>query len=115
MMLTAASALNMEFGEINPVKGLQILNLELSERADQGGILVSVTDDDPAMVKKVGIALGIALPVQHGAISGDVECPKIWLSPRSWLVVCAPQEEGALCEKISAEFPDRAAICHSVQ
>jgi heterotetrameric sarcosine oxidase gamma subunit len=77
------------------------------ERGDIGSVLVNSAIDAEAVAAKLGVAAGIEFPSTAGAIQGEYPLRALWLTPRSWLVLCSPDEEWTLLARINAAFSDK--------
>lgn len=106
-MLKALSPLGSSFGASTPVTGASQAGFEVSERSDFGCVLCTAAVDLDDVQSLLLQQLQINLPSQSGAVAQDGELSSIWLSPRSWLILCPLDEETKLVASINAIFPDR--------
>ncbi|MBO9436471.1 hypothetical protein J7394_19815 [Ruegeria sp. R13_0] len=107
MMLDTISPLGGDFGSTNALASIPWVTA--SERRDLGAVLITCAAPSPERIKSIGLAIGCSLPRSHGLV---VECDgkrAIWLTPRSWLVLCETDDEARLLRSIASNFPDRSA------
>lgn len=107
MMLDALSALGGAFG--TPVALAEMTLVDAQERSDIGAVLVTVTGPAAGFAKVLATALGCDLPLAHGATFHGDRKRVLWLTPRSWIVLCAPAAEAGLVAAVTKAFPDHAA------
>lgn len=101
MKLEAQSVLGTPFGTARPVVGFKTNGVSLRERSDIGCVLLTAT--------QAGVLPGVELPAGPGEIRAREGRTALWLSPRSWLIQCRIEEEGALTTRLNAAFPDKRA------
>ncbi|MDQ2067790.1 sarcosine oxidase subunit gamma family protein [Xinfangfangia sp. CPCC 101601] len=77
---------------------------DIHDRADLAAVLVVATDDDAAAELA---SIGLTVPTGAGPMVAQDGLQAIWLSPRSWVIQCAPEAEMALVARINAAFDDR--------
>ena len=104
MMLDALSPLGSTFGE--PAALAEITLVEAQERADIGAVLVTATGPGASFAEALDKVLGFALPFTHGEVTRSEDKQALWLTPRSWIVLCTPQDEAGLVAAVSSAFPD---------
>ena len=104
MMLESLSPLGASFAQ--PVALPDIEGIKLSERSDIGAVLVTTTMPGKDVAVTVGSALGCTLPLAHGKTTEENEKRAIWLSPRSWIILCTPAAESVLINAVTQTFPD---------
>ncbi|MBT6543014.1 MAG: hypothetical protein HOL77_02845 [Rhodobacteraceae bacterium] len=108
MMLDAISPLGHAFGAATDLASITLEGA--TERSDLGAVLCVTTSDGAQFAKALGEVLGCALPTQHGKFTTSAQKRAIWLSPRSWVVLCDPLEEAGLVDAVAAAYPDHAAV-----
>lgn len=103
-MLTphASSTLGGEFGTANALGTAN--GVDLLERSDVAALLVSACVDGEAA--GISAIIGIDLPLTPGQVVGGGGMTAIWLSPRSWIVQCAIEDEARLQSAVADAFPD---------
>lgn len=108
MMLEALSPLGGAFGEPHALADITLA--EVTERSDLGALLITAIEPGSERAKSIGLAIGCSLPMTHGLV---VECGDkraIWLTPRSWLILCNPSDEEHISRSVQAKFPDRTVL-----
>lgn len=80
----------------------------LSERADIGCVLLNATTDPARFYDPAGVLTGVELPRAPGAVGRSGHRQAIWLTPRSWLVLCELEAEEVLVTRINAAFTDKS-------
>ncbi|MDP3139674.1 MAG: sarcosine oxidase subunit gamma family protein [Burkholderiaceae bacterium] len=81
----------------------------LVDRSDLGCVLVSCAVNAPEVAPACSEALGLDLPLEPGQTSQGGGAVALWLTPRSWLVQCAIEDEGQLADAVNRAFADRTA------
>lgn len=107
MMLEAMSALGGSFGTRAALAEITLADAQ--ERSDIGAVLVTVTRPSAAFAKKLSKALGCDLPSIHGEMTKVDSKHAIWLTPRSWILICAPDTEADLVAAVTKAFPGHEA------
>lgn len=87
--------------------GFSRSRVSIRERDDIGCLLLNSAVDVGEIHAVVSTATGIVLPLAPGAISRGANRLGLWLTPRSWLLQCALDEDFTLAERINAAFPDK--------
>ncbi len=109
MRLQARAALGGLFGVASPVGGFEGGRVAVRERADIGAVLLTAAVDAARVVGPASGAVGVELPSGAGSVRrGGGGRMGMWLSPRSWLVLCAVEEEGELVRGVNGVFPDKS-------
>lgn len=108
MMLTAQSPMGAEFGAANPLP--QIPHAKVQERTDLCTVLITTTDKNPERIKAIGLAVGCSLPAGHGPVVQSDGKHAIWLTPRSWLILCDAQDEERVLASVASNFKDHSVI-----
>ena len=108
MMLTAQSPLGAEFGAANPLP--QITPATVQERSDLCTVLITTTQASPDRIKAIGLAVGCSLPTSHGPVVHSDGKDAIWLTPRSWLILCDAQDEERVLASVVSNFKDHSVI-----
>ncbi len=106
MNFSSRSALGNAFGHIHNLTLPKATEVTLSELANIGCVLLSAATDTPDTAHAKA-CLGIDLPGAPSAVMRAADRTGIWLTPRSWLLLCDPDDEAAICDRVSAAFPDR--------
>jgi len=101
----ARSALGGEFGVANAV-GITC-GVAITERSDIAGVLVSACVD--GCEARITAIVGVELPSEPGLLVGGEGPTAIWLSPRSWILQCAIEDEARIQNAVLAAFPDGTA------
>lgn len=109
MNLEAFSALDRPIGDRKPLPGLKIAGLTLTELSDTGGVMCTAATAAGDVADLLSGAVGCPLPSAHGAITTAPSRQAIWMSPRSWLVLCPLSEEFQIVETVRQAFPDHLA------
>ncbi len=104
MMLESLSPLGASSGQ--PFALPDIERIKASERSDIGAVLVTTTMPGKEVAAIVGSALGCTLPLAHGKTFEENNKRAIWLSPRSWIILCIPADESVLINAAIQSFPD---------
>lgn len=107
MMLEALSALGDGFGA--PTALAEITHAKAQERSDIGAVLVTVTGPGADFAAALAQALDCDLPLTHGAVARTGDRSAIWLTPRSWILLCPPEAEADLIAAVATAFPDHSA------
>ncbi len=107
MMLTAVSPMGIAIGKSAALPAITVV--EAQERSDIGAVLIVTTRDGGGFAETLSKALGCTLPLTHGDVLQTVDKRAIWLTPRSWIILCAPDDEADLVAAINKAFPDREA------
>lgn len=110
MMLEARSSLGGPFGASTPINDLSRPELEVVEHSDFGCVLCSAAVDVSEIYKKMSKKGKLELPRQSGAVVRQGERTAIWLSPRSWLILCSLDDEPELIASINGAFPDHIVL-----
>jgi len=127
--LHAQAPLGGNIGIASPVTGfLSDGGVVLRERADIGCVLLTAAVDIPeaASVDRVETTsisnldpaataskvAQVTLPRAPGSVTTTHTRTALWLSPRSWLIHCAVDEEANLVSQLNAAFPDK--LLHAV-
>lgn len=106
-MLDALSPLGAAFGDPSALAEIKLATAQ--ERSDIGAVLVTATGPGADFADTLATALGCALPLSHGETTQRGNLRALWLSPRSWIVLCAPQDEAELIAAVAATIPNHAA------
>lgn len=107
MMPDALSPLGNPCGGVFELRGLDCGDVRVSELTDRGAVLCSVAGAPGPEAPRLSQLLACPLP-EHSGQSGRVgEREAIWLSPRSWLVLCARDDEMGITAAVAAAWPDR--------
>jgi heterotetrameric sarcosine oxidase gamma subunit len=112
MKLQPQATLGASFGFASPIVGFRSDGLVLRERSDIGCVLLTAAVDAAEVGSLLSAAADVDLPLRAGRIKTCGECTALWLSPRSWLVHCALEDEVGLVERVNAIFPDK--LVHAV-
>jgi len=107
--LQARSALGHEFGRRIPLGPLGIPDVTVCERTDFGCLMLSSCVDDSAVIGRLEASVGCSLPRASGAVVVEGAYTGIWLTPRSWLLLCPLEQEFALVDGVGLAFPERMA------
>jgi heterotetrameric sarcosine oxidase gamma subunit len=76
-------------------------------RAVAGCVLVTSSVDSGAGMDSLQVAAGCEFPLIAGSIVMAGPNRILWLTPRSWLVLCHTDMEGAIAGRINEEYPDK--------
>ncbi len=106
MNITPKSALGHTFGQINSLPLSTKSNVICKEHANIGCVLLSAAIDGAEIAVKAKNCLGYTFPLSAGKTIRSDDLIYIWLSPRSWLLLCNPEDEAKICANVLAEFPD---------
>ena len=106
MTLVAYSPLDNSYGARHALDGLQLSDVRLAEDAELGAVMCNAAVDAATIHKATANAIGCELPLQHGATVSVGRRQAIWMSPRSWLVLCPPEEESEIVAALHEAFPD---------
>jgi heterotetrameric sarcosine oxidase gamma subunit len=109
-MLVARSALGTPLGTSTPIERLSRPGLEVIERGDMGCVLCTAAVDASYVLARISSALEVDLPAESGLVAHGGERSAIWLSPRSWLILCPLDEEWDLAASINQAFSDRRVL-----
>jgi sarcosine oxidase subunit gamma len=112
MILEPRSALDATFGTSSAVIGFRSDRAVLRERADFGSVLLTAAVDGTAIAASASSAAGLDLPIGPGPTKASSESTAIWLSPRSWLILCGVEDEARLVDRLNKAFPDK--LLHTV-
>lgn len=88
----------------------------LRDRRDQGCVLCTAAVEvvgsgvPTGPFERLCAALSLALPTRAGAVEQDGERMALWLTPRSWLVLCPAEQESALCQAVTEAYPERLVL-----
>lgn len=104
MKLEALSPLGAQFAP------RQIGDVTLAEMRDNGAVLVTATGPLSGDLTRLSKTLAVDLPRVHGATATDQDRRAIWLTPRSWIVTCAPGDEKLLVDNVALAFPDHTVL-----
>jgi len=107
-MLQALSPMGFPFGSSTLVEGGSREGLSLSECSDFGCVLLSAAVDLTNSQVNLLRLSGVELPMVSGLVAQKDGRSVIWLSPRSWLILCPLDDELTLLASINANFPDRS-------
>lgn len=107
MILTAVSPMGNAFGKSAALP--EIILAEAQERSDIGAVLIVTTRDGESFAESLSKGLGCELPLTHGEVLATGDKQAIWLSPRSWIILCTPEVEAELVAAVGRSFPDREA------
>lgn len=99
---TALSALGGEFGVANSI-GVAC-GVAVSERADIAAVLVAACLD--GCEAGISAVVGVDVPSEPGWFASGGGVTAIWLSPRSWILQCAIDDEARIQKAIVSAFPD---------
>ncbi len=110
MMLEARSPLRNPFGVSMPVNDLTRPDFKVIERSDFGCVLCSAAVDANEIYQKLSQKSKLELPRQSGMVVWQDERAAIWLSLRSWLILCPLDDESELVAMINAVFPDHIVL-----
>lgn len=99
---TAMSALGGEFGVANKVGAAG--GVLISERADIAAVLATACID--GCEAAISAVVGVDIPSEPGLFASRSGVIAIWLSPRSWLLQCAVDDEARIQKAILSAFPD---------
>jgi heterotetrameric sarcosine oxidase gamma subunit len=105
--LSPETALGGPFGVASAIAGFSVTGTTLTERADIGCMLLTAATDAGDILEAAGASAGVELPAAPGRIEIGGGRLALWLSPRSWLVLCEANDEESLARKIQAAFSDR--------
>ncbi len=91
MNFHSRSALGNAFGQVHNLPLPKVPEVTLSELANIGCVLLTAATDtyDTAEAKA---CLGIDLPGAPCAVQRTADRTGIWLAPRSWLLLCDPDD-----------------------
>jgi len=107
MNFTAISAMGNPVGQAHELPLPLVPDVSLREHTEFGCVLLSAAVDTTEVAAVAESCLDISLPMLPGAVKTSGDTTSIWLSPRSWLVLCHPAQEATICESIFETFPDR--------
>jgi heterotetrameric sarcosine oxidase gamma subunit len=110
MMLVARSALGTPLGTSTPIERLSQPGLKVIERGDLGCVLCTAAVDASYVLAHISSAAEVELPAKSGLVAHDGGRSAIWLSPRSWLILCSLDEEWDLAASINQAFADRRVL-----
>jgi heterotetrameric sarcosine oxidase gamma subunit len=79
----------------------------LTERADIGCILLNSAVDTKEVTSTIVDTLGFEVPANATAPMGSRPNAAVWLTPRSWLILCPVSGEFQLITRVNAAFPDK--------
>lgn len=107
MNLEARSALGGRLGVASPIAELTGPGVKLIERADLGTVLCVTAGDATAILDRLSQAIGLPCPAAAGETSSKGGRTALWLSPRSWLIQCLPEDEDSLVDAVNDRFADK--------
>jgi heterotetrameric sarcosine oxidase gamma subunit len=90
-----------------PVSGFCSDRALLRERADIGCVLITNAVDSDGILLSAGEAAGVDLPLVSGMTHTGPRRVAIWLTPRSWLLLCDIEEESPLVARLNGTFPEK--------
>jgi heterotetrameric sarcosine oxidase gamma subunit len=105
--LYAKSALETPSGSACLLTGLVENGAALRVRPDIGCLLLNAAVETADIVVRAGAAAGLQLPPMPGTIKTSAGRMSLWLSPRSWLVLCRSEDESWLVRRVNAAYPDK--------
>lgn len=113
MNLQPNSVFGGELGTSRDIDGFRSERAVLRERSDLGCVLLTLAAESLELATTASTVCGVELPAGPGAIAMRSEATgqrvALWLTPRSWLIHCALEEEDDLVERVGATFPDKLA------
>jgi heterotetrameric sarcosine oxidase gamma subunit len=108
MKLKSISAIGASFGTAVPIASFGEQVATLSERSDIGSVIINCAVGVEGITPCLTETLGFNLPAgPKVATSGTQGLTGLWLTPRSWLVLCKPDDEFQLIERVNGAFPDK--------
>lgn len=110
MTLAGQSALGSRFGAARLVASLSRPGFDVIERGDLGCVLCTAAVDSFEVIEELSSLAEIQIPHAPGPVAQTDERWAMWLSPRSWLIVCAPPDESKLVASINAATTDRVLL-----
>lgn len=108
MMLHALSPMGFPCGAPTLVRGGFREGLSVSECSDFGCVLLTATVDITDFQQELLRLTGVELPLLSGLVVQADGRYVVWLSPRSWLILCRLDEEPKLLDSINSNFPCRS-------
>lgn len=108
MTLKSISALGVSFGTAAPIASFGAQCATLSERSDIGSVIINCAVDVAGVTTRLAEILEFSLPAGPGMTTASNRgTTGLWLTPRSWLVLCKPDDEFQLIERVNGSFPDK--------
>jgi heterotetrameric sarcosine oxidase gamma subunit len=74
-----------------------------------GCLLISCAVPPEEAVHRLSDTVRVRFPLKPGTTDGSAQRRVLWLTPRSWLLLCPVPEEVALADAINESWPDRCA------
>lgn len=109
MIMEAFSPLDHRAGVKKPLPPLQADDVKLTELGDGGAVMCTAATDASEVAERLAGVVGCPLPMQHGETGMEADRQAIWMTPRSWLILCTPDDEYVIVDQIRAAFPDHLA------
>ena len=110
MMLEARFPPGILLDGSKTVEGLSRPECVITEYGPFGCVLCSAAVDVSEIHQTLSRKIKLDLPRQSGRVVKEGESMAIWLSPRSWLILCPLDNELELITSINAAFPDRIVL-----
>lgn len=109
MTLEARSALGGIPGlaRVRPVFTGRQIACELIERSDLGCLLCSAAVEPAAHLAAIEAAAGVKFPMGPGPVASRGLRRAVWMSPRSWLLLCPLGDEDEILWSFTDSFADR--------
>jgi heterotetrameric sarcosine oxidase gamma subunit len=105
--LIPESAFGSTFDSSKPFPDFDPNFATLTECADIGCILLNSAVDTKEVTSAIADTLGFEVPANATAPERSGSNAAVWLTPRSWLILCPVSEEFQLITRINAAFPDK--------
>lgn len=106
MTLEAFSPLDQPIGKPSAIANLAVAGGNLGELPDSGAVMCSAAVDGSEIIGRLSAMIGCPLPEAHGAIGAASGRQAIWMTPRSWLILCPPAEEHDIIAGVETAYPD---------
>ena len=106
-MLEATNLLGEEFTDSSEI--MVATDTRIYQRSDVGAVLITTVGQTAVQADALAKTIGRKLPSTYGKIESFMGYPAIWLTPCSWIILCAQGSEGELLDSVSRDFPDRTA------
>lgn len=107
MRLEALTSLGGSYGSC---KSVWLGRAELREKTNVGAVLCTAVGPNAKLARQLEKVLGVGVPLSSSTVVEGQKLRVLWLSPKSWIVLCTSEMENELVETISAAFSDHAVL-----